>query len=170
MDLLLDEKPIQVFVPRTWEGIKGIVDLKMEVSIDMPKHMKPPARPVNPRIYEPAKKEFERMLTYFYVKSNSPVASPLVVAPKATKPFIRICGDYREVNKYLKMPQHTIPNVKHELEKCRRFKYYIDLDATNAFHQIKLSEETSELLSVQTVWGLVRPIFMPEDVHQHRER
>ena len=56
MDLLLDEKTIQVFVPRTWEGIKGIADFKMEVSIDMPKHMKPPARPVNPRIYEPAKK------------------------------------------------------------------------------------------------------------------
>jgi hypothetical protein len=60
------------------------------------------------------------------------------------------------------MAQHVIPNVKHELEKCRRYTIYIDLDATNAYHQRKLSKKTSELLSVQTVWGLVRPLFMPE--------
>ena len=62
-----------------------------------------------------AKEEFDRMMKYFYVKSESPIASPLVVAPKATKQFIRICGDYRRVNKYLKMAQHVIPNVQHEL-------------------------------------------------------
>jgi hypothetical protein len=38
----------------------------------------------------------QRMRTYFYVPSNSPIASPLVVAPKAAAPFIRHCGDYRE--------------------------------------------------------------------------
>jgi hypothetical protein len=162
MELLLDEKTLQVFVPKTWEGIKGVPDLEMEHSEDLPRHMKPPPRPVNPRIYGPAKEEFDRMMKYFYVKSESPIASPLVVAPKATKPFIRICGDYRGVNKYLKMAQHVIPNVKHELEKCRRYTIYIDLDATNAYHQRKLSKKTSELLSVQTVWGLVRPLFMPE--------
>ena len=39
---------------------------------------------------------------------------------------------------------------------------YFDLDATNAYHQRNLSKTTSELLSVPTVWALVRPLFMPE--------
>ena len=95
------------------------------------------------------------------MKSKCSNTSPQV-APKATKPFIRICRYYRGVNKYLKMAQHVIPNVKHELEKCRRYVVYIDLDATNAYHQRKPSEKTSELLSVQTVWGLVRPLFVPK--------
>jgi hypothetical protein len=57
-------------------------------------------------------------MSYFYVKSESTVASPLVVAPKATKPYIRMCGDYPGVNAYLKMPQHPMPNVRYELESA----------------------------------------------------
>ena len=34
---------------------------------------------------------------YLYVKTHSPIACPLVVAPKATAPFIRLCGDYRPI-------------------------------------------------------------------------
>jgi len=35
---------------------------------------------------------------------------------------------------------------------------------TNSFHQIPLSDEFSNLLSVQTPWGLFRPKFLPEGV------
>ena len=31
--------------------------------------------------------------------SSATIASPLVVAPKATAPFIRLCGDYRSINR-----------------------------------------------------------------------
>jgi hypothetical protein len=34
----------------------------------------------------------------------------------------------------------------------------------NSFHQIPLSEEFSNLLSVQTPWGLFKPKFLPEGV------
>jgi hypothetical protein len=35
---------------------------------------------------------------------------------------------------------------------------------TNAFHQMKSAEKTSERLSVVTPWGQFRPLFMPEGV------
>ena len=128
-----------MFVPKTWTGIKT-EPLVFGVLPGMPKHMKPKAKPINSRIYEPAKKEFDRMMTYFYVKSESTVSSPLVVAPKATKPYIRMCGDYPGVNVYLKMPQHPMPNVRYELEKCRRYIISLDMDATNSYHQFPLSK------------------------------
>jgi hypothetical protein len=87
-----------------------------------------------------------------------------VVAPKATKPFIRLCGDYRWVNQYVKTAQYYIPHVMKELERAAGFPYFIDLDLTNAFHQIVLSKATSEVLSVTTPWGLKRPVFLPEGV------
>ena len=37
------------------------------------------------------------MHTLFYAPSASTIASPLVVAPKATAPFIRLCWDYRQI-------------------------------------------------------------------------
>ena len=35
---------------------------------------------------------------------------------------------------------------------------------TNSFHQFLLDDETSANLSIQTIWGFVRPRFMPEGI------
>ena len=161
---LLLTKGHKVFVPERWEGINGIPELELRWKDTLPDSMKPRARPVNPRLYENAKKEYERLCGYLYVPSNGPHASCLVIAPKATKPFIRFCGDYVEINKHQEIGHYPIPNVQHELEKIRRFKIFLDIDMTNSFHQIKLAELTSNRLSVQTPWGQVRPLFMPEGI------
>ena len=63
--------------------------------------MKPNARPIYPKLFEHFKKEFDRLLSSMYVRCDGPVASPLVIAPKATAPFIRFCGDYQAVNKFI---------------------------------------------------------------------
>ncbi len=100
-EFLRSDEIVPVFVPNNWTGINGIPPLKLEFSDDMPKKIKPQNRKVPPALCEATKKEFERMKEYFYVPSTSPVASPLVVAKKSTAPYIRICGDYREINKYV---------------------------------------------------------------------
>jgi len=163
-EFLLTEEAISVFVPVKWEGIKGMPPLELDFKETLPDNMRPRARPVNPRLYEHAKTEFERLMTYFYVGSDSPIASPLVIAPKATKPFIRFCGDYIEINKHVKIGHYPIPKVQHALEKAAGFKVFLDIDMTNSFHQIRLGDKTSNILSVQTPWGLVRPLFLPEGV------
>jgi hypothetical protein len=147
-----------VFVPRNWTGIKGIEPLKLEFSENMPTRMKPARREIPVKCAEAAKKEFERMSTYFYQPSTSPITSPLVVAPKATAPFIRICGDYRKINEYVKASNYPIPNVIHELHKVSKFKIFSDLDVANAFHEIRLHPDTGRRLSVQTPWGQFEPV------------
>ena len=49
----------------------------------LPEHLKARTRPIRESLYQDAKKEFDRMSTYFYEKSTSTIASSLVVAPKA---------------------------------------------------------------------------------------
>ena len=78
------------------------------------------------------------MKTYFHEVSTSPIACPLVVAPKATTPFIRLCGDYRPINAYITIPQEPIPHTQQSLSKAAGWKIYIDLDMTNSFHQIPI--------------------------------
>ena len=104
------------------------------------------------------------MRTYFYETSTSPIASPLVIAPKATAPFIRLCGDYRPVNPYVSVPQEPIPHVQQAIAKAAGFTIFVDLDMTNSFHQIPIDFPSSNLLSVSTPWGLFRPKFLPEGV------
>jgi hypothetical protein len=167
MELLSSELALDVFVPAEWKGLR-VKPLEFTVKPGMPDRMLTKARPIRPELYDTAKKEFERLSTYFYEtdpnKCTSAIASPLVIAPKATHPFIRYCGDYRRVNDFIEIPQQPIPIVQHELVKASKYKVFIDLDATNSFHQFPLSEQASNLLSVQTPWGLVRPKFLPEGV------
>ena len=74
------------------------------------------------------------MKSYFYEHSNSTIASPLVIAPKATAPFIHLCGDYQPVNPYVFISQEPIPHVQQALAKAAGFKVFVDLDLTNTFH------------------------------------
>ena len=155
----------EVFVPIKWEGVLGMEPIEFNWKEGMPERMMPRPRPVNPKLLENAKKEMERMLTYFYIPSTSPVASCLVIAPKATPPYIRFCGDYATlVNRYIETGHYPIPRVFHSLEKISRYKKFFDLDLTNSFHQFPLAERTRRLLSIQTPWGQYEPLFLPEGV------
>ena len=161
--LLKSPKAYEVFVPTRWTGIK-IPPLHLDTKPGLPDSLRPRPRPIRPAIFEPATTEFHRMESYMFLDSTSPIACPLVVAPKATFPFIRICGDYRPVNPFIIIPPYPIPNVQHDLMKAAGFKIFVDLDMTNSFHQIPIDDATSNLLSVSTPWGLKRPRFLPEGV------
>ena len=163
MTLLKSQLAYDVFIPSVWTGIR-MDPYHLEVKPGLPEFMKAHTRPVRAALYLDAKKEFDRMRTYFYEKSTSPIACPLVVAPKATIPFIRLCGDYRPINTFIKIPQEPIPHVQQSLAKAAGWKIFIDLDMTNSFHQIPIDDFSSNLLSVSTPWGLFRPKFLPEGV------
>ena len=162
--VMTSQLALDVFVPETWTGIKGVEPINLTFAPDFPSSHKTKARPINPRLYENVKQELTRMQGYMYVPSTSPWASPLVVAPKATAPFIRMCGDYRWLNAYIVLPQAYIPVVDKAILKAANFKYKLDMDLTNSFHQMVISMDTSLRLAVQTPFGLLRPLFMPEGV------
>jgi hypothetical protein len=153
----------RAFIPQSWEGIKDIV-FTISWKKDMPDMRKPRARPINPKLFANVEKEFKRLCTYMYEPYDGPIASPLAVAPRATSPFIRICGDYREINTWVESQHGYIPDVKKLLGRLRNAKYYLDIDLSNAFHQIRLAEESANKLSLATPWGQVRPRFLPEGV------
>lgn len=107
----LQQVGVDVFVPRDWTGIKGVAPVRLEYKGTPPDRMKPSGRRIPAAIFEASKREFMRLLTYFYQVSTSPINSPIVVAPKTTAPFVRICGDYRQVNKLIKVFNYPIPEV-----------------------------------------------------------
>ena len=43
---------LRVFVPDNWEGVSGVEPLKLEFNDDMPRGIKPPPRPIPPRLME----------------------------------------------------------------------------------------------------------------------
>jgi hypothetical protein len=69
---------------QNWDGIQGIDPVHVEFTDNLPARLKPATRKIPPSNLEVAKKEFDRLLTYFLVPSTSPVASNITVASKAT--------------------------------------------------------------------------------------
>ena len=163
---LMRTKGKQVFVPRDddWTGINGIPPLELSFRSSLPSVMKPKARSVNPNLYDTAKAEMDRLRKYIYRPSRSPVASPITIAKKATKPFIRMCADLVEINKHIEPMHFPQPRIFEWLQKMQGFSIFIDLDWVNAYHQVKLGDFTSKMLSIQTPWGQFEPMFMPEGV------
>ena len=157
---------IQAWIPENWEGIRGIPDLELRWREDLLSGYRSvtQARHISPRLYDNAAKEFARLRQYHYTQSTSPVTSPLVIAPKATPPFIRFCGDYIKVNNFIETHHGYIPVVEYEIQRIKGYKIYADIDLANAFHQIRLGPITSDRLSVVTPWGQFKPVFMPEGV------
>ena len=135
MELLRSGLAQDVFAPSRWDGIK-VEPVTMQINGQLPPRMFTRARPLRAELYDCAKKEFERLRRYFYEESESPIASPLVIAPKSTAPYIRFCGDYRKINEFIVIPQQPIPIVQHELVKAAKYCYFVDLDMANSFHQI----------------------------------
>jgi hypothetical protein len=69
-----------------------------------------------------------------------------------------------QVNKYIQFGQYPIPNVQRTLERLQGYSYFIECDGYNMFHQLVYDDETSDKLSVQTIWGEFRPKFVLEGV------
>ena len=97
------------------------------------------------------------MQQYMYEPSNSTTASRIVVADKATPPFVRICGNYAPINKYVMLPQVTIPNIRIEIYRAYKYKYFINIDLANGFHNMPISKATSEALALATELGFFNP-------------
>ncbi len=158
---LLKTKGKKVFVADNWEGIRGLALVEF-IFRNLPDSHRCSARPINPKLAENFYKELKRLKGYLFVESDSPIVSPIVVAYKATYPFIRVCGDFTWINKYIVMPQVPIPAALQSLQKISNFKIFIDVDITNAFHQIKLGPITSKMLSIITPEGTYKPLFLLE--------
>ena len=165
IELLMAEEIIEIFAPTDWIGM-SFDPLELDFLDSLTENFRTAnnARHVNPRLMEHAYKEFRRLMGYMYQYSTSPVASPLHIAPKATPPYIRFCGDYTQLNRYIRCHHGYTPMIKHLITKIYGYKVFAEIDLTNAFHQIRIGDETSAKLSIQTPWGQVQPKFMPEGV------
>ena len=163
LELLHRPDIVEIFVPSEWRGINGIEPLELNIR-EGRKHVIAKPRPVNPKIYENAYQEFLRLQKYMLRPSKSVYASPVVIAPKSTPPYIRLCGDFQEANKFLYSGYQHIPHVKHCLQKIIRYAMFLDLDMSNSFHQILLGQLTSAYLSMSTPWGQYEPVYMPEGI------
>ena len=65
----------------------------------------------------------------------------------------RICIDPKELNKAIKWPHHAHPTAEDIWSQMNGVKYFSKRDASNAYWQIELDEESSKLLTFNSLFG-----------------
>ena len=163
MDFMRTEG-IKVFtnMHMNWDGIQGIEPFELDWLKTTPAVLRPSCRPVKKAIWDVAEKEFNRLRGYLLFPSDSPVCSNIVVASKATPPYVRICGDYVRINEFIQKGHYPIPFIRSQLDRIQDYSIYADIDFKNAFHQVRIGPISSARLSITTPWGQFQSPFMQE--------
>lgn len=93
-------------------------------------------------------------------KSNSPYASPVVCVRKKCG-GLRLCIDYREVNKKTTPDRQPIPRVQDIMDGLGGNSWFTLLDQGKAYHQGFMAKESRHLTAFVTPWGLYEWIRIP---------
>jgi hypothetical protein len=93
-------------------------------------------------------------------KSNSPWASPVVLAPKKDG-TLRFCVDYRAINELTKKDAYPLPRIDDILESLQEAKYYCHLDLASGYWQVRVAEKDIPKTAFCVPDGLYEFVVMP---------
>ncbi|WKX95827.1 hypothetical protein Q1695_012348 [Nippostrongylus brasiliensis] len=96
-------------------------------------------------------------------RSTSPWASPVVLVKKKDG-TIRLCVDYRELNKHTKQDASPLPAPDVMLQSLQGKKWFTSMDLCSGYWQIALSEDAKEKSAFTTSEGLFQFTVLPFDL------
>ena len=122
--------------------------------------MIPDARPISRAPYRMSEKELEELkrqldllLEAGYIRpSLSPWGAPVLFAPKKDG-GLRMCIDYRGLNKLTIRNQYPLPRIDDLLDRLRDAKIFTKFDLTNGYHQLRIRESDIEKTAFRTRYG-----------------
>ena len=140
----------------------GCID-KLQLSIAL-KDTEPVAKAylsVPKSLYKEMKDYLHDLIAQCWVKkSNSPYASPVFCVRKKDG-SLRLCIDYRELNKKTIADRQPIPRVQDIMDGLGGNSWFSLLDQGKAYHQGFMTKESQPMTAFVTPWGLYEWIRIP---------
>ncbi|SNX83216.1 related to Gag-pol polyprotein [Melanopsichium pennsylvanicum] len=174
METTLEEPPTAVEIPAPYYPLKDVFD---EVKADkLPPHTKhdlhiellPSSTPPQGPLYLKGPKEMAELRKYleenlekgFIRPSKSPAQSPVLFVPKKDG-GLRLCVDYRGLNKVTVNNQAPLPLIEEQLFLLRKAKIYTKLDLKAAYNLVRIADADKWKTAFGTQLGLYEYLVMP---------
>ena len=123
--------------------------------------VKQPYRPIPPSQIEEVRQHITDLLnTGVIEESQSPYASPIVLVKKKNGK-IRMCCDYRLLNKKTRKNSFPLPRIEDSLDKLYGSKFFSCLDLKSAYNQVEVAEQDQHKTAFTTPFGLYQYTRMP---------
>ena len=105
-------------------------------------------------LYNAVKSHLQDLLNRgWVVHSKSAWSSPVVIVRKKDD-SIRLCCDFRALNKKTLPDKHPLPRIQNALDNLGGSKWFSVLDQTRAYYQGHLGETSKQKTAFVTPWGL----------------
>ena len=138
-----------------------IPSLQLKIRLNDPTPVRRTYISVPKPLHKEVKEYLEDLLNRGWItKSKSPYSSPIVCVRKKDG-SLRLCCDYRELNKKSIPDRHPIPRILDMLNSLKGSSWFSVLDQGKAYHQGFLEESSRPLTAFITPWGLYEWVRIP---------
>jgi hypothetical protein len=147
------------------EDAKGLAE---HSSHDLPIQLVPDTHPPHQPLYNLSAIELEVLRKYLaeYMargwirRSRSPAGAPILFVKKKDG-SMRLCVDYRGLNRITIKNRHPLPLISESLERLAQAKFYTKLDVREAYHRIRIREGDEWKTAFRTRYGHFEYMVMP---------
>lgn len=132
-------------------GISLLPPMKIEVDGPPPKSM--PYR-TNPRNKMFIQETIAKLLNTGKISPNEgPYGAPVIVVRNPTSGKLRMCVDYRRLNKITKTDAFPLPTIEDVLSMMGGKKYFSTFDLCQGYHQVRVDDQDKEKTAMVTHMG-----------------
>ena len=146
---------------RDKEDQGDVPDMLMEIQLTDNIPVVVPHRQIPRPLYEEVKNFVNDLIVNNWVReSKSPYSSPIVCVRKKDH-SLRLCIDYRALNKKVIPDKMPIPRIAELLDGLGGQEWFSTLDMAKAYHQGYVHEDSRKFTAFSTPWGLYEWIRIP---------
>ena len=142
------------------EGLGTLKGFEAELQVDpnaQPKYCKARFVPYSMKVLEEEELDLLDKEGTIEPIAFSEWAAPIVPVLKRDKKSVRICGDFKlTVNKAARLDRYPIPKVEDLFAELAGGQAFTKRDLSQAYEQIRLSEESKKYVVINTSKGLFR--------------
>ncbi|XP_041440977.1 uncharacterized protein LOC121400938 [Xenopus laevis] len=122
------------------------------------------SRRIPPRDLEDVRKYLDKMKDQrIIVESRSPYASPIVIVRKKNG-SVRLCVDYRTLNRRTVPDQYTLPRIDEALDALHGSAWFSVMDLRSGYYQIPMSRDDQEKTAFICPLGFYEFTRMPQGI------
>lgn len=120
-------------------------------------------------LYTQSQKELEELREYiddnlkkgFIRRSESPAGAPVLFVPKKDSQKLRLCVDYRALNKVTVKNRCPLPLISETLDRLSTARIFTKLDLKGAYNLIRVAEGEEWKTAFRTRYGHFEYLVMP---------
>ena len=146
---------------RNDDDIGFIDNLELDIRVTDETPVQRQYRRIPKPLYAEVKNYLEDLLNRQWIKhSSSAYSSPVVIVRKKSGEM-RLCIDYRELNRKTVPDKYPLPRIQEMLDNLHGMEWFSTLDLGKAYHQGRISESSQHRTAFTTPFGLFEWVRIP---------